>query len=597
MKRKRSISAAMAGVLTAGVVFSSTGTVLAVELPAVTLNWDVTYQTIDGFGASQACDEYAQQLYEFGSRDEIMDLLFSQNNGIGLSILRGEVGCGRNMSTIHPDAQTWDYTPYEPEQWVMHGARDRGVDKIISTVWSPPAWMKTTGKITLGGKLKKEYYQEYADYLVNYVNGYQEHHGITIDAVSIANEPEYAAMWQSCLWSGEDFAEFLANYLKPTFDAARLDTDVIVGEEGTWSENRLSAIYQNPEALAALDIAGGHYYHGKPEPFVNAQQHGKRVWETEVSDTMNSSTGFKDGVKWSKYVHDFMTKAEVNAFLYWLGASYKTNNESLIRLNQDGSYIAAKRLYSFGNFSKYVRPGYVRMDINEHPVGNLYLSAYKNPETGEFVIVAVNNGQNNETIKLDFNGVTCGELIPHITNDRYNLETFQPIPSQNGAYQLSVSGYTTITYTGTANSEEPYKREWRVDDKLDDWSKISARSDHWMLEGNNPYNAFDHDYSRARRTALSQEYITYQLDGMSDFEAIIYYYQALEGLSLEVSPDGENWQPLKYTYEPATLTGGYWERIVVNPENGMPEGTSYLKIMFDQGQKAWDKHLAEIHLD
>lgn len=86
-----------------------------------------------------------------------MDLLFSSENGIGLSILRSEVGNGLNMPMIHPDKDTWDFTPYEPEQWVLQEATVRGVETIMSTVWSPPAWMKTKEQIVRGGHLKKEY--------------------------------------------------------------------------------------------------------------------------------------------------------------------------------------------------------------------------------------------------------------------------------------------------------------------------------------------------------------------------------------------------------------------------------------------------------
>lgn len=594
---RRKVAKVMTGILITSIVFGNCVSTRAADIPRATLDWNTLYQTIDGFGVSQSCDVYADQIYEFGKRDEVMDLLFSQENGIGASILRSEVGNGLNMPTIQPDPETWDFTPYEPEQWVMREAKSRGVEKMMSTVWSPPAWMKTTGKITSGGRLKKECYQDYAQYLANYVKGYKEHHGVTIDAVSIANEPEYAAMWQSCLWSGQDFADFLANNLKPTFEAEGLDTDIIVGEEGTWTDKRLSEVYANPQAMEALDIVGGHFYHGSPAPFEQAQQNGKRVWETEVSDTLHSDTGFKDGVNWAKYVHDFMTKSNANAFLYWLGASYKTNNESLIRLKEDGSYIAAKRLFSFGNFSKFVRPGYVRIGIDENPYGNLYLSAYKNPETGEFAIVAVNDGQNNETIKLNLQGITCGQLTPHITNDRYDLQTFSPISSVNGEYQISVSGYTTITYTGVANTEEPEVKEWRMQDPLDNWDMISSRSDGWMLEGNNPYNAFDHDLSRARRTVSSAQNIVYQLDNMTDFEATIYYYKALEGLSFGISKDGVNWEQLEYTYDFPMLTGGYWEKIIVKPEGELPEGVNYLKIVFDQGKQAWDKHLSNISIN
>lgn len=593
---RRAIATIISGVLVFAALVTPAIKVRAVELPSATMYWDVEHQTIDGFGASQSCDVYADQIYNFGAREEIMDLLFSKEKGIGLSILRSEVGNGLNMPTIHPDIETWDFTPYEPEQWVMQGARNRGVETFMSTVWSPPAWMKTSERITRGGHLKKEYYQEYAQYLVNYIKGYQEHHGIRIDAISIANEPEYAAAWQSCLWSKEEFADFLGNYLKPTFEREAIDTDVIVGEEATWTESRLASVYGNADALAVVDIVGGHFYHGSPGIFPQARENQKRVWETEVSDTIGSATGFKNGVGWAKYVHDFMTKSEANAFLYWLGASYKKNNESLIRLHEDGTYIAAKRLYSIGNFSKFVRPGYKRIEITEHPYGNLYLSAYKNSDTGEFAIVAVNDGQNNETFTLNFSGVDCGEMRCYATNDKYNLEEIPSVSSKDGVYQLSVSGYTTTTYTGVQGTPEPQGNEWKLVDYLDDWSKIDSKSEGWMLEANNPYNAFDQDMARARRIGKSREEIVYKVENLSDFKAVIYYHEALEGLSFEISENKEAWTPIEYLQTSPVLTGGYWERIEVTPANTLLENTQYLKVIFDGGSKAWDKHLSEIYM-
>ena len=571
--------------------------VKAVNLPHGRMNWNVTYQTIDGYGVSQAADTYAADLYNFGKRDELMDLLFTDDKGIGLTILRCEVGNGLNMPTINPREGVWDYTPYAPEQWIIKEARKRGVQKVISTVWSPPAWMKTTGRIRLGGRLRWQNYQDYANYLARYIKMYRGVHGVTIDAISIANEPEYAAVWQSCLWSGAQFTDFLANYLKPTFEREGITTDVIVGEEGTWTEKRLYPVYDNAEAVSAFDIVGGHNYHGTPHRFGSAEAAGKRVWLTETSDTIGRSTDFKDGVKWSKKIHDFMTQANANAFLYWLGASYKKNNESLIRLHNDGTYDDAKRLYSMGNFSKFVRPGYVRVDITENPVGNVHLSAYKNPQTGEFAIVAVNDGQNNESFVLDFDNMYCGELTPHITNDLYNLQTMDSFATNGNSVELSISGYTTITYTGKLNSPIPQNNNaWRIDDKLDDFSKIIARSANWRMDDNNPYNAFEHDYSRAIRTSLTKEYLTYYLENMNTFEAKIYYHKALQGLSFEVSSDGYYWYPIEYEYTRPQITAGYWERIIVTPKNNLPRGTKFLKVIFDKGGKAWDKNLSEIKI-
>lgn len=568
------------------------------QIPQAELKSSIEYQEIDGFGVSQSADIYADQIYEHNKRDELMDLLFSDEKGIGLSILRSEVGNGLNMPTIHPDINTWDFTAYQPEQWVMHEAKNRGVETFMSTVWSPPAWMKTNNRITRGGKLKREFYGEYAQYLAEYVKGYNLYHDIKIDAISIANEPEYAASWQSNLWSGEDFRLFVKDYLKPTFERENLDTKIIVGEEATFSDKRLKSIYSDQQALDSVDIIGTHYYHGKPYFFEQAKINDKKVWVTETSETILSDTGFKDGVNWSKNIHDTLTKADANAFVFWLGAAYKNNNERLIRLIDKNNYIDAKRLYSMGNYSKFIKPGFKRIGVTENPTGNLYLSAYKNENTGDIVIVAVNNGQNNESIDLTFDDIDMQKLTPYVTNSKYNLDKLPDLIVKDRSVRLNVSGYTTATFVGNIFdqiSEESI--DYRIDDNLDDWSKISYRSDNWYLDSNNPYNGFDHDYSRARRTKKTSEYIVYKLDDLTNFRASIYYYKVLDGLRFEVSEDGENWEQVDYQYDSPRLTGGYWEHINVYPSNQLPEGTNYLKIIFEQGNTRWDKQLSSIKIN
>src|SRR6202022_4234426 len=69
-----------------------TGTVALAEGAVVTIDWNDTHQTIDGFGTSQG-GGYAPTLYAWpeAQRNRIMDLAFSQANGIGLTIFRSAI--------------------------------------------------------------------------------------------------------------------------------------------------------------------------------------------------------------------------------------------------------------------------------------------------------------------------------------------------------------------------------------------------------------------------------------------------------------------------------------------------------------------------
>ncbi|MFU0800529.1 MAG: cellulosome protein dockerin type I [Xylanivirga thermophila] len=421
----------------------------------VVIEWNNEHQKIDGFGVSQAADIYAKELYDFSERKKVMDLLFSQSKGIGLSILRCEVGNGLNMPTIEPEDGVWDFSGDDAELWVINEAKKRGVDKIFSTVWSPPAWMKTNNRIQRGGFLKKECYQKYADYLAQYVKGYKQYHDVDIYAVSIANEPEYAAQWQSCLWTGSMMEDFIGNYLKPTFERENVETKVIAGEMGiNWNESVVIPALKSANACSMVDIVGGHYYRGIIKPFFVANAKGKKVWLTETSDTGTPfKTDIEDGLSWAKTIHKFMSSAEANAFCYWLGASYKDTNEMLIKMDKDNNqYIVSKRFYTLGNYSKFIRPEYIRIETTKNPIKGIYTTAYKNPKTDELIIVAINETDREYNIDFNLQGFSPKIIKSYVTNQEKNLKR-QPmklIKNEEFTVQLGEKSVTTFLVKGSS---------------------------------------------------------------------------------------------------------------------------------------------------
>src|SRR5262249_31922068 len=147
-----------------------------------TIDWNQTYQTIDGFGASSAW--IVQSLTPARA-----NLLFSTTEGIGLSLLR---------SRIRPDTAAWS-----GEVGTMTTAQNMGVT-VWSTPWSPPGAWKDNGSVNNGGHLLPGHYQDYANLLAQYVQNVQAQ-GITIHAVSIANEPNFTASYESSRWTAAEF--------------------------------------------------------------------------------------------------------------------------------------------------------------------------------------------------------------------------------------------------------------------------------------------------------------------------------------------------------------------------------------------------------
>ncbi len=431
----------------------------AESTPAVSVNWNEVYQQIDGFGFTQ--EEECTYNMEEPYRSEVMDLLFDQEKGIGCSILRSEIGCGESKPTIMPSEGVLDKSGDPREIWYFQQALARGVDKIYGTVWSPPSWMKTHDNVNHGGWLKGKYYQTYADYLAQYVKIYQEEFGIDFYGISPANEPEFPALWKSCLWSSGQMKDFVQNYLYPTFQREGLTTNIMIGESGFWTDSVAAPLLKDENTAHMVDVVTSHQYQGSIKDLPLAREKGKHLWMSELCDTVGEyHVEIDDAVGWGKIIHKFMTVPQVNAFLYWRGAHECDCNQTLIRIDSPTSYTVPKRLYALGHYSKFVRPGWVRMGATDEPVPGLLVSAYKDPTSGQFAIVIINDDRANaHTVRFDLNEFTAESVTPYLTDAANDMQQLQDLPVVDGSFTLTVGAESMITLTGNVDAYTPFPAE------------------------------------------------------------------------------------------------------------------------------------------
>jgi glucuronoarabinoxylan endo-1,4-beta-xylanase len=387
----------------------------------VTVNWSDVHQQIDGFGASSAATGD-------GITNSQADLFWSTSNGVGLSLLRVQI---ENNGT-YPDLAT------------MQKAQDRGV-RIWGSPWSPPGSMKSNGSTNNGGSLLAADYQAYANYLSNYVLGLKNSYGINLYALSIQNEPDYTATWQSCIWTGQQFHDFLRNNLLPTFSKNGVTAKIIMPEESGWKFDLATATLNDSVTAAGVSIIAGHNYDGaSAAPYALGQNQGKHLWETEVSSFEAFDASMTNGLKWAKKINDWMTIANANAWHYWWLIDGNGDNEAL--LGPSGQ--TTKRLYVMGNYSKFVRPGYYRIGTSASPVSGVSVSAYKDPNTGKFAIVAIN--QNASAVTLDFalSGFTANTLVPWVTSASLNLVQQPSITVGGSAFVATLPAASVTTLVG-----------------------------------------------------------------------------------------------------------------------------------------------------
>ncbi|MEO7916413.1 MAG: hypothetical protein ABIR16_02120 [Dokdonella sp.] len=396
---------------------------------SVTINWTIPHQTIDGFGASDAFVNVALT-------DAQADLFFSASTGIGLSFLRmGIANDGGLNGGAFSDAT----------KAAARGAR------VWAAAWTAPGAWKDNGTTSNGGHLcaapgqgacTATHYDNWATRLAGFSTTLKQSSGADLYALSVQNEPDFVASYDSMIVSDSEFVGFV-NTLAPKLAAISPRPKLIVGEHANWNLlwPMASAIEVNPMALAAVDVYGTHQYYG-----VSAYQgpRPKPLWQTEISSFDAFDPSISNGVTVAKWINDALTVGNANVWHYWwLQNPYNETNEGLIG-HPSAPTAPTKRLYSVGNYSKFVRPGWTRIDVaGTNP--NLFTTAYRSPSNAGFAIVVVNNSGGDLPFVANLVSARVTTVTPWVTSASLNLAVQSPVVVSAGQFTTTVPfGVTTF---------------------------------------------------------------------------------------------------------------------------------------------------------
>jgi glucuronoarabinoxylan endo-1,4-beta-xylanase len=402
-----------------------------------TVDWTTAYQTITGFGAATAFQCHSQdangECNGNGNGNpwtkQELNLLYDQNLGIGLSLIRfkieenGSFPYNTNiLNAIAKGAQAW------------------------GAPWSPPATMKTNGSIKNGGSLEAASYQAWATQLVNYVSALKNTYGIPVYAISVQNEPDFVASYESATYSAEQFHDFVLNNLCPTLQSVGLgNVKIMMSEESHWQFDLTTTTKNDAAANACVGIYAAHGYNSPASAF--AVSPGQELWETEDSDLGAQDTSAGNGLYWAQKLHDFLTIANLNAWHYWWAVDSDDSTGQGLLNDAGGTLVIPARFYMIGQYTKFIRPGYVRIDATVSPVANTYISAYKNPaSSGHVVIVAINQGSGNANVTFQFSGFTAPSVTPYVSNGTLTLTQQPVISSTGGSFSYTLLPFSVTTF-------------------------------------------------------------------------------------------------------------------------------------------------------
>jgi glucuronoarabinoxylan endo-1,4-beta-xylanase len=405
----------------------------------VTVNWNKVYQVIDGFGASDA--------FEVAPLTSAQaELFFSPTAGIGLSLLRTNVPEDGSCSSVNP---TCAGEVSDMQIAIAYGA------KVWSTPWSPPASMKTNDAVNEGGYLLPGSYQAYATYLANYVKSLKILYGIDLYAVSVQNEPEGSHHWDSALWSSANYVTFISTYLGPTFTANGLTALIVTPETSSFWDlpKYLDPTMTDSTTAAYVGIIATHdYSSNNSQPAYPLGHFGnKHLWQTEVSDFAPPDPSITSALTYAQFINNWMTISNANAWHYWCLINPNDNNEGL--MNSAGA--VTKRLYMMGNYSKFVRPGFYRIDATMTPQNGVSVSSYKNSTSGALVIVVINQNSSSVSQRFALNGVSTPSITPWITSASFNLIQQPDVPITGGSFVYVLPAYSITSFVGVTTSAIP----------------------------------------------------------------------------------------------------------------------------------------------
>ncbi|MBP6430217.1 MAG: glucosylceramidase [Ferruginibacter sp.] len=289
--------------------------------------------------------------------------------------------------------------------------------KLMASPWSAPVWMKNNGS-TIGGELQPQYYSTYAKYFVKYIEA-MKLKGITIDAITIQNEPQHGGNNPSMVMSASQQADFIKNHLGPAFQAANISTKIVIWDHNCDNPNYPISILNDAGAKQYIDGSAFHLYNGDISALstVKTTHPGKNLYFTEQ---WTGSTGnFGGDLKWhiKNVIIGSMRNWSKNALEWNLAndPSFEphtpggcTQCKGALTIN--GSVVEKNvSYYIIAHASKFIPTGSVRIASNM--ITNLPNVVFLTPQ-GKKVMIVANETTNSEIFNIKFNGKIATTSIP-----------------------------------------------------------------------------------------------------------------------------------------------------------------------------------------
>lgn len=404
--------------------------------------------------------------------------------GIGLSLWRFNIGAGsaqqgdesgiedewrRAESFLEGDG-TYNWERQAGQVWFLQAAKERGVGEILGFTNSPPVQYTKNGKAyAYNGQsnLSPDQYHAFARYLVEVLKGLQQK-GIEINYISPVNEPQWD--WSDGGQEGTPFTNEdihgIVEALNMALEEAGLITEIDLAEAakidylyslGDKPErgNQISVFFDTNSPYNVGDFSrvgnaiSGHSYF-TTSPFRNAVEKRKQLaaaiasidglkyWMSEYCilgdndgdiEGNGRDLGMVSALYMARVIHNDLAIANASAWHWWLAVSPYDYKDGLIYIDknkENGNFYESKMLWALGNFSRFIRPGSKRIDVQSLDLSesdaSFLVSAYIHPLENKLISVIVNSKKDSVALQMDYGDMQLKNVRLYRTSNSENLQ-------------------------------------------------------------------------------------------------------------------------------------------------------------------------------
>ncbi|MCS6949677.1 MAG: glycoside hydrolase [Armatimonadota bacterium] len=394
----------------------------------------------------------------------------------------------------------YDWNKHAGQQWFLRAARKRGVERFLACVYSPPVWMTKNGHAHCDSRsgstnLKPGYEEHFARFLADVLQHFAGK-GLPFHYVSPVNEPnwDWEGGQEGCRYNNDDLKRVIVA-LHREIRSRRLATEIVVPEAGDlisllddefyrrWArEDDPSAAYTHGNRSKGWGMYGQYIRDllGDPEmrrrvgnrisahsywtdsslrllkdlrrtvrENIDRYAPGAQYWQTEYCVMEHHrDVGIDTALRVARVIHYDLTVANASAWHWWLAVSPYDYKDGLIytdyRRTGEQNILPSKTLWVLGNFSRFIRPGAVRVHAEPSELDeSLLISAYTQAQRPRLICVIVNLSNVSARIQWSVDNA-FRQLTAHITSAQHDLAQLQEVKTTE---TVEVPARSVLTYT------------------------------------------------------------------------------------------------------------------------------------------------------